>query len=246
MLARPAERFPDLFGENVFLKKYPYFLPCAIPATFSLIAWLVAFFFLKETLPAPISISRLLNIMPERMKLTIQDDIGSTNPSVSTVPQNVDVDCPRVERPLPLRSLLIPRVLIAAGNYASLSLVDIAFRAIQPVFLSTPINLGGLDLSTPTIGILLSGQGVLNGIFQVFFFAQIHDRWGTKKTFIAGVFTAIPAFILFPVANALARTQGYSIAVWVAIALQIITVVTLNLSYGQCSLIIFFFFLQVS
>ena len=38
LLARPAERFPDLFGENVFLKKYPYFLPCAVPATFSLVA----------------------------------------------------------------------------------------------------------------------------------------------------------------------------------------------------------------
>jgi hypothetical protein len=236
LLSRPAERFPDLFGENVFLKEYPYFLPCAIPAIFSLIAWLVVFFYLKETLPAPISISRLLNITPERMKLTLQDSIGSTNPSVATVPQNLDDDCPQVERPLSLRSLLTSRVLIAAGNYASLSLVDIAFRSIQPVFLSTPINFGGLGLSTSTIGTLLSGQGILNGIFQAFFFARIHDRWGAKKTFIAGISTAIPGFIMFPVANTLARTQGYSIAVWAAIALQTISFVTLNLSYGQCSL----------
>ena len=239
LLARPADRFPNLFGESVFLKKYPYFLPCAIPATFSLIAWLVTFFFLKETLPAPISISQLFNITPERKKPTLQDDTGSTNPSVATVPrqnaktvQNIDDVCPQAERPLPLRSLLTPRVLIAAGNYASLSLVDIAFRAIQPVFLSTPINLGGLGLSTASIGTLLCGQGILNGIFQVFFFAQIHDRWGSKKTFIAGVFTAIPAFIMFPVANAFARTQGYSVAVWAAIALQIISVISLGLSYG--------------
>jgi hypothetical protein len=239
LLARPAERFPDLFGENVFLKEYPYFLPCAIPATFSLIAWLVTFFFLKETLPAPISISRLFNI---RKKLT-QNAIGSTDPYVSTVPrqntktvQNFNDDCPQAEGPLPLRSLLTPRVLIAAGNYASLSLVDIAFRAIQPVFLSTPINLGGLGLPAPSIGTLLSGQGILNGLFQVFFFAKIHDRWGSKKTFIAGISTAIPAFIMFPIANALARTQGYSIAVWVAIALQTTSGILLNLSYGQCSL----------
>ena len=236
MLARPAERFPDLFGENLFLKKYPYFLPCAIPATFSLIAWLVTFLFLKETLPAPISISRLFNITPERKKLTFQNAIESTDPSVprqnvDTV-QNVDDDCPQAERPLPLRSLLTPRVLIAAGNYASLSLVDIAFRAIQPVFLSTPINLGGLGLLTPSIGTLLSGQAISSGILQAFFFAQVHDRWGSKKTFIAGISSAIPAFIMFPVANALARTQGYSIAVWVAIALQTISWMTLTLSYG--------------
>ena len=240
MLARPAERFPDLFGENKFLKEYPYFLPCAIPATFSLIAWLVTFFFLKETLPAPISISRLFtgNITPERKKLTLQNPIGSTNPSVATVIKTVQNfnDCPQAERPLPLRSLLTPRVLIAAGNYASLSLVDIAFRAIQPVFLSTPINLGGLGLPTPSIGTLLSGQAIFNGIFQVFFFSRVHDHWGSKKTFIAGISTAIPAFIMFPVANALARTQGYSIAVWTAIALQIIAGTALGLSYGQCSL----------
>ena len=225
MLARPAERFPDLFGENVFLKKYPYFLPCAIPATVSLIAWLVAFFFLKETLSAPISVGRLLNITPERKELILQDAIRveSTNPS-------------QVERPLPLRSLLTPRVLIAAGNYASLSLVDIAYRAIQPVFLSTPINLGGLGLSTPTIGTLLAVQGILNGIFQIYFFAKIHDYWGSKRTFIAGLFTAFPAFITFPVANALARTQGYSMAVWATIALQAISGITLYVSYGQCSL----------
>jgi MFS family permease len=91
-------------------------------------------------------------------------------------------------------------------------------------------------LSTPSIGTLLSGQGILNAIFQLFFFAQIHDRWGSKTTFIAGILPVIPAFIMFPVANALARTQGYSIAVWAALTLQAIAVVTLGLSYGQCSL----------
>lgn len=47
-LAKPAERFPKLFGDSDFLKTYPYFLPCAVPATFSLVAWLVTFLFLKE------------------------------------------------------------------------------------------------------------------------------------------------------------------------------------------------------
>ena len=209
---------------------------------FSLVACLVTCFFLKETLPAPISISQLLNITPERKKLTLQKAIGPTNSSVATVLrqndtiQNFDDDCPQAERPLPLRSLLTPRVLIAAGNYASVALVEMALRAIQPVFLSTPINLGGLGLPPPSIGTLLSGQGILNGLFQAFFFAQIHDRWGTKKTFIAGISSAIPAFIMFPVANALARTQGYGIAVWTAIALQLILGVSLNMSFGQCSL----------
>lgn len=46
--SRPAEQFPDVFGNNEFLKKYPYFLACAIPATFSILAWIVTLTFLKE------------------------------------------------------------------------------------------------------------------------------------------------------------------------------------------------------
>ena len=47
-LSRPAERHPELFGQSEFLKKYPYFLACSIPATFSIVACFVTLFFLKE------------------------------------------------------------------------------------------------------------------------------------------------------------------------------------------------------
>jgi len=229
-LARPAERFPHLFGNNAFLKKFPYFLPCAIPATVALLAWLVTFLFFKETLPAPIPIRRLFNNTKEP---TSQTAIASSDASIAMISgQNDDDDCLQAERPLPLRSLLIPRILIAAGNYSSLSLVDIAMKAIQPVFLSTPILLGGLGLPPSSIGTLLSVQAFLNGIFSIFFFAKIHSRWGAKKTFIAGVASAIPATIMFPVANSFARIQGYSVAVWIAIGIQIFAVILHNLSFG--------------
>ena len=220
----------------MFLRKYPYFLPCAIPAIFSLIAWLVTFLLLRETLPAPISIGQLFNITTENKEPTLKNGIRSSAATISTqnarTVQNFDNDCPQAEGPLPLRSLLTPRVIIVAGNYASLSLVDIAFRAIQPVFLSTPIHLGGLGLPPPSIGRLLSIQGISNGIFQVFFFSRIHDRWGSKKTFIAGISSAVPAFVMFPVASAFARTQGYGVAVWTAIGIQSIAGITINLCFG--------------
>lgn len=47
-LSRPAEQFPDIFGASKFMKEYPYFLACAVPATFTVTAWFVVFFFLKE------------------------------------------------------------------------------------------------------------------------------------------------------------------------------------------------------
>jgi ABC-type anion transport system duplicated permease subunit len=126
-------------------------------------------------------------------------------------------------------------VVIAATNYASLSLVDITFRAIHPVFLATPVEMGGLGLAPPTIGKLLSVLGILNGILQVCFFAKIHDRWGSKRVFIGGLMSSFPAFALFPVINTLARKQGYSPAVWIAVGAQIGVFIILNVSYGAWS-----------
>lgn len=50
---------------------------------------------------------------------------------------------------LPLHSLLIPRVIIAAGNYAAVSFLDIAFRDLQLLFFATTIELAGLVRSSP-------------------------------------------------------------------------------------------------
>ena len=47
-LSRPTERFPDIFGNSEFLRNYPYFLPCAVPASFAAIAWLLTFVYLRE------------------------------------------------------------------------------------------------------------------------------------------------------------------------------------------------------
>ncbi|TFK35557.1 member of major facilitator superfamily multidrug-resistance, DHA1 sub-family [Crucibulum laeve] len=233
-LARPAERFPHLFGQNEFLKKYPYFLPCAVPATFSLVAWIVTFLFLKETVRNPISPLQLLKIKKGKANGTLQNVVGSQDPSASSLPtvksKNADLD--EQEKPMPLRSLLTPRVVIAAANYAFLSLVDISFRAIQPLFFSTPIHLGGLGLPPSTIGNILSVFGVLNGVFQVFFFAQIHDRWGSKKVFIAGIASAFPVFLSFPVINYLAKMEGLTTRVWAVVAFQIVISIMLSLSYG--------------
>lgn len=205
-LSHPAERFPSLFGNSEFLKKYPYFLPCAVPATYTVCAWLITYIFLKETVQRPTSFRSLIFGPDKKLKLE-QNQVATAD----------DSD----DKPLPLRSLLVFRVIIAASNYAFLSLVDIAFRAIQPVFLSTPIEMGGLGLPPSMIGNILSVYGVLNGFIQIFFFAKMHDRWGSKKVFTAGIAACIPMFLLFPIINYLARSQGLTPLVWGFVSLQV-------------------------
>ena len=47
-LSKPVNRFPDVFGDWDFFKTYPYFLACAVPATFTALAWFVTHLFLEE------------------------------------------------------------------------------------------------------------------------------------------------------------------------------------------------------
>ena len=133
---------------------------------------------------------------------------------------------------LPLRALLVPRVLIAAGNYAAISLVDIAFRAVQPVFFATPIELGGLGLDPPRIGNILSIYGVLNGLFQMFCFANMHDRFGSKAIYSVALASGIPLILTLPLINALARTQGLSWTVWSLVGVQVVLSMILHLGFG--------------
>lgn len=230
-LSRPTERFPDTFGNSQFLRNYPYFLPCAVSATFSAFAWVFTLVFLREvsvqpdfcsnsptslqTVPSPMTLRTLLKKKP-----TTQSVVGLS-------------DTDDAEKPYPLRQLMTRRVLLAVTNYATLSLVDICYRATQPLFFSTPISSGGLGLDPPSIGKILASFGILNGIFQVTCFARAHALFGTKRLFVGGLCCAVPVFALFPVMNAIARAYGLGLAVYSAVALQIVCSLGLSSCYGR-------------
>ncbi|KAI8614029.1 major facilitator superfamily domain-containing protein [Chytriomyces sp. MP71] len=52
VLANPVETYPSVFGECVFLRRHPYFLPCFVSALISFVGFVVAALFLPETNPA--------------------------------------------------------------------------------------------------------------------------------------------------------------------------------------------------
>jgi hypothetical protein len=127
--------------------------------------------------------------------------------------------------------LLIPPVLIAGGNYAMISLIEIAFRGTQPLFLSTPIALGGLEFSTQEIGKVLSLTGLLNMVMQLFCFTPIHDFLGSKKTVMFGLSCGFPLFACFPLLSWLAK-GGFTTWLWPVVLLQVIFFTGLSFSYG--------------
>ncbi|KAF8557103.1 MFS multidrug-resistance DHA1 sub-family [Imleria badia] len=229
-LSNPVDRFPVVFGDWDFFKMYPYFLACAVPATLTALAWLVTFLFLKETLPHRVPLRQLI-VAKFSKKSAVKSIPPTPVPSPETL-QNENTK-KQDEAPLPLRALLIPRVLIAAGNYAAFSLVEIAFRAVQPLFFATPLELGGLGLDPPRIGNILSVYGVVNGLFQVFFFADLHDRFGSKAMYSVAIASGVPVTLTLPLINALARTQGLSWIVWSLVTVQLALAIVLNMGYSS-------------
>ena len=186
-----------------------------------------------QTLPHRVPLSQL--ITAKFSKKSAVKSIPHTPAPPREILENENIEEPKKEdeNPLPLRALLVPRVLIAAGNYAALSLLEIAFRAVQPLFFATPTQLGGLGLDPPRIGNILSVYGVVNGLFQIFFFADLHDRFGSKAIYSVAMASGIPMVLTLPLINALARIQGLSWMVWSLVGVQLATAMVFNLGYGE-------------
>ncbi|KAG1819413.1 major facilitator superfamily domain-containing protein [Suillus variegatus] len=213
LLSRPADRFPNIFGRSELLKTYPYFLPCSISAFFISIIWLVAYICLKES----------------RSKPRQSSCNGIFDPANPGEVQS---------KPLPLRALLTSKVLSVTASYATMGLFHMAFNSVLPVFYATPIELGGLSLDPPRIGVLLAASGIIQGIFQLLFYARLHDRFGARAIYITGVSSGIPIVILFPVINALARAYGIGMAVWLCVAVQLMLKTSLIMCFPSMILFI--------
>ncbi|KZP16700.1 MFS general substrate transporter [Athelia psychrophila] len=205
-LSNPYERFPSTFGRFEFWKTYPYALPCFVVAGYCISSFLLAFFFLDETVK------------------TGKSDTRSEQEG-SSVAQTKD-------KPLPIREVLTPRVVTAVVNYSLLAFLDITLRAIQPLFYTSGIKFGGLGFAPPIVGLCLGAFGLFSGLYQAFVFSPVYNRFGTKKIFVTSILTFIPMFALFPLMNLSARYNGVDALTWVELTLQMILYVLMDMGFS--------------
>ncbi|KAI0774849.1 MFS general substrate transporter [Trametes elegans] len=212
-LAKPHDRWPNVFSHPIWIR-YPYFLPCAASAAFSAITFVLTAIFLKET-------------VRKRRR---------ADPSSCAEAHHSDVE--HDDAPPPLREVLTRRTLLSVANYAVLALVEIAYYALQPLFFATPVALGGLGLAPPMIGAILGTFGVLNGVFQAFFFAPLMDRCGPKWLFQQGLLVFVPLYLLYPAMSLYAKAYGVTPVVWAMVLLQQMLLVIMDLAFGAIFLYI--------
>ncbi|KAG1768481.1 MFS multidrug-resistance DHA1 sub-family [Suillus occidentalis] len=231
-LSRPADGFPDIFGRSELLKTYPYLLPCSISGVFASIAFLVTYFHLKESVSTRTPLWELIKGGFSRLSYPKPPQPSSNVDPGETNPEEVQ------SKPLSLRALMTPKVSTITAIYTITGLFSMAFSTVLPVFYATPIELGGLSLDPPRIGATLATAGVAHGIFQMVFYARLHDYFGAKVMHVAGVSSGIPIVILFPVINALARAYGICLIVWLFVAVQLALTTNLIMCYSCLALFV--------
>ena len=134
---------------------------------------------------------------------------------------------------LPIRDVLTPRVVTAVVNYSLLAFLDIALRALQPLFYTINIPLGGLGFSPPIVGLCLGAFGLFSGLYQAFIFTPCYNRFGTKNIFVTAMMTFVPMFALFPLMNLSARRGGVNAVTWAELALQGILYVIMDMGFSE-------------
>ncbi|KAJ3568780.1 hypothetical protein NP233_g5485 [Leucocoprinus birnbaumii] len=136
------------------------------------------------------------------------------------------------EAPPPLRQILIWPVIISVANYVSLAFLDIMLSSLLPLFFAMSTETGGLGFTPPTIGYLLGAYGAVTGIFSIFFSAKMLRYFGEKRVFCGGIAFFVPAFMLMPIMNLLARRTSIGPIVWSLVMFEFLFMILANMAYG--------------
>ncbi|KAF8335061.1 major facilitator superfamily domain-containing protein [Cantharellus anzutake] len=219
-LSNPANRYPGTF-DTAFWLANPYLLPCIVAAIFPAIGAVITAMFFQETHPNPHTIKALY-----RSRRAVSDP-----ESRPLLPHSESFHVHQS-----FRSVFTPRVLITVVNYCMLALVNIGYSVLQPLFLSTPIELGGLGLGPDAIGKILGAQGIGSALVLLLLSSKLQGKFGVKRTFSLAMVSFLINFACFPVINSVARLAQEQPEVrwmvWAVVALQITCFTVVTIAYG--------------
>ncbi|KAL4810779.1 major facilitator superfamily domain-containing protein [Aspergillus unguis] len=201
-LARPAEKYPELFGNSTFFKTYPFVLPNMVSGVFFVIGISTGYLFLHETLLAKqghrdsgLVLGRMLTrpFTRRRGKSHSQrmlDDeqaplLGEREPDTKPPTQ------PEV-RKYSWTEVLNPQSTLILLAYTLMSVHTMAFESLLPVFLHTPVQpiegnpdvhlpfkfIGGFGMDSQRIGLFYTITGIVGIIVQFYVFPYSAKRFG--------------------------------------------------------------------
>ncbi|KAF8875781.1 major facilitator superfamily domain-containing protein [Infundibulicybe gibba] len=125
-----------------------------------------------------------------------------------------------------------PEIIISVSNSMALAFLEIMLNALLPLFFAMPIHIGGLGFKPHTIGYVMGLYGVSNGVFQILFFPRIVRHFGERHTFLGGIVSFMPIFLLFPAMSSVAQRFGVNLVVWLIIVTLLSLMVFVEMAFG--------------
>ncbi|CAH9068929.1 unnamed protein product [Cuscuta epithymum] len=168
--AQPAEKYPNIFSEESFFGKFPYFLPCLMISVIALIASVVSLW------------------LPETMHTHTK---GNKQGDVSKYPKQ---EAPSSKKSLMKNWPLISSILV----YCVFQLHDIAYLEIFSLWAVSPRKIGGLSFTTSDVGqvLAITGMGLL--LFQLFIYPLVEKPLGPVMISRVGAALSIPLLSSYP------------------------------------------------
>ncbi|KAL4780894.1 major facilitator superfamily domain-containing protein [Aspergillus varians] len=203
-LARPAEKFPKIFGQSRFFKEYPFFLPNMVSAVFFIIGISTGYLFLRETLLAKKDqrdsglvlgqiLTRPCTSRRQKTSQKMPDDertplLGDQQPTIKSQDQAEVKQHTWAE-------VLSPQSVLILGTYTLMSVHTMAFESLLPVFLHAPPQrfldspdveypfkfVGGFGMDSQRIGVFYTITGIFGIIIQFYVFPASAKRFGVLK-----------------------------------------------------------------
>ncbi|KAI8461182.1 major facilitator superfamily domain-containing protein, partial [Phakopsora pachyrhizi] len=194
-LAKPADQYPNIFGQNKFLIEYPYFLPCFVGGSLNFIAIIIGVFFMEEVNPKSLS-SQDPNTNYGTMSPT---ELNDEEVERSLVPKDPDSYAPSVW------SLCTRPVLMLFLTVSTMHLQNVAWGATIPLYAYTCLLDGGLGLSLREIGFMLSVTGFGSIFVQLWVFSPFQRKYGAARLFSITNHFFTATYLILPIITYVAR-----------------------------------------
>ena len=157
-LARPVALYPSVFRQGSFWDRYPYFLPNAFTALVGLLALLLAFWYLPETVVLKQEEQERGGDGAEGQKgvelTNVTSSASSNNNSKDTSSEDMDVDAPKKTKQssTSFKELLaFPNVVPYVAGYFVMSLVAVVYDEVVPLWCLSSIDRGGLEYTSKEV-----------------------------------------------------------------------------------------------
>ncbi|KAJ1989950.1 hypothetical protein GGI25_004546 [Coemansia spiralis] len=187
----PVNKYPALFGNSKVFREYPYLLPCLIGSTTTVFGLVVGFFQLEEThFDRSTEYNRA---MPnnENTPLLSEEASGSDSNNDETEKSSKwDILTPTVVRVLVTNTIMVLAISMHVQLY--------------PIFVATSTEVGGLGMSSQSIGYTMAISGLAVIYLQLAFYPWLERKLGALSCYRHGLWLLALFSVAFPFLSVIA------------------------------------------